>query len=81
MSLRNGKCKDKEIADTNHIDGHNGVILTGETFKDRDQNSAEKQLCSSEIIWQIFAGIAIVYSVHSLPSLTLQNQPRFSHRH
>ena len=47
-----GRLGDKEPAYINYLDGHNGVVLTAEMFKAKDQNSPDKQLWASEIIWQ-----------------------------
>ena len=44
VSSRKGRAKEKETAYINYMDGHNGVVLTTEMFKIKDQNSPDKQL-------------------------------------
>ena len=40
------------------MDGRNGVVLTTEMFKIKDQNSPDKQLWASEVIWQSWLHLA-----------------------
>ena len=58
VSSRKGRRRDKETAYINYIDGHNGVVLTTEMFKVNDQNSPDKQLWASEVIWQSWFHLA-----------------------
>lgn len=55
---RKGKRKGKAAAHINYVDGHNGVVLTVEMFKKYDQNSPDKQLWASEVIWQSWLHLA-----------------------
>ena len=57
-SSKKGRRKDKEIAYINYMDGHNGVVLTIEMFKVNDQNSPDKKLWASEVIWQSWLYLA-----------------------
>ena len=55
---KKGRRKGKETAFINYMDGHNGVVLTKEMFKINDQNSPDKKLWASEVIWQSWLYIA-----------------------
>ncbi|KAK0508625.1 hypothetical protein JMJ35_008901 [Cladonia borealis] len=52
VSSKKGRRKGKETAYINYMDGHNGVVLTTGMFKINDQNSPDKKLWASEVIWQ-----------------------------
>ena len=58
VSSKKGRAKEQETAYINYMDGRNGVVLTTEMFKIKDQNSPDKQLWASEVIWQSWLHLA-----------------------